>query len=191
MKATSALIGAATLLAASALGQSDVIIKQHAKEIRDQNNVRQGVTSPAPPPQAARPAPTTAAPNPVQQSLAKVRADLTAIQPGSQVTAQQKQQLLKDLLATAQGANKPSSATVTALVEELSTACAQKSLADKDLTRLLTDLAAVLNPANIQPTQMQAIFSDVQAIFQVSGLARKDAIKISDAAKAVAAEARH
>jgi type VI protein secretion system component VasK len=191
MKATFALIGAATLLAAAALAQSDVIIKQHAKEIRDQNNVRQGVTPPAPPPPAARPTPTTAAPNPVQQSLAKVRADLTAIQPGSQVTAQQKQQLAKDLLATAQGANKPSSATVTALAEELSTACAQKSLADKDLTRLLTDLAAVLNPANIQQTQMQAIFSDVQAIFQVSGLARKDAIKISDAAKAVAAEARH
>lgn len=191
MKATYALVSAATLFAASAFAQSDVIIKQHAKEIRDQNNVRQGVTSPAPPPQPATPNPTTAAPNPVQQSLAKVRADITAIQPTSQVTAQQKQQLAKDLLASAQGANKPSSTTVAALAEELSAAFAQKSLSEKDCSRLLTDLAAVLNPANIQQTQMQAILSDIQAVFQVSGVARKDAIKISDAAKAVAAEARH
>jgi hypothetical protein len=127
----------------------------------------------------------------VQQSLAKVRTDLSAIQPGSQVTAQQKQQLAKDLLAASQGANKPSSATVAALAEELSTAVSQKSLAEKDLSRLMTDLAAVLNSSNIQPTQMQAVYSDIQAIFQVSGLARKDAIKVSDAAKAVAAEAHH
>jgi type VI protein secretion system component VasK len=127
----------------------------------------------------------------VQQSVAKVRADLTAIQPNSQVTAQQKQQLAKDLLATAQGANKPSSATIAALAEELSSALVQKPLPDKDRNRLLTDLAAVLNPANIQPTQMQAIFGDIQAIFQVNGIARKDAVKITDAVKAVAAETRH
>jgi hypothetical protein len=64
-------------------------------------------------------------------------------------------------------------------------------LSDKDRNRLLTDLAAVLNSANIQPTQMQAIFGDIQAIFQVNGIARKDALKITDAVKAVAAETRH
>ena len=191
MKTTYALISAATLWAATALAQSDVIIKQHAKEIRDQNNVRQGVTSPRTPAQPANPSAGTPSPTPVQQSLAKVRTDLTAIQPNSQVTALQKQQLAKDLLATAQGANKPSSATVAALAEELSSAFAQKPLSDKDRNRLLTNLAAVLNPANIQPTQMQAIFGDIQAIFQVNGMARKDAVKLTDAVKAVAAETRH
>jgi hypothetical protein len=190
MKATSVLIGAITLLVTSALAQSDVIIKQRAREIRDQNNVRQGVTPPAPTPQAVRASPTTAAPNAVQQSMAKVRADLSAIQPNSSVTAQQKEQIAKDLLAAAQGASKPSSATVTALAGELSAAVAQKSLSEQDLKRLLTDLAAVLNPGSLQPTQLQAVYSDIQAIFQVSGLARKDAVKVSDAAKAVAAEAR-
>jgi hypothetical protein len=191
MKVTYALISAATLLATTALAQSDVIIKQHAKEIRDQNNVRQGVTPPSTPAQPANPSAGTASPTPVQQSIAKVRADLTAIQPNVQVTAQQKQQLAKDLLATAQGENKPSSATIAALAEELSSALAQKPLSDKDRNRLLTDLAAVLNSANIQPTQMQAIFGDIQAIFQVNGIARKDAVKITDAVKAVAAETRH
>jgi hypothetical protein len=95
------------------------------------------------------------------------------------------------LLATAHGANNPSSATIAALAEELSSALVQKPLSDKDRNRLLTDLAAVLNPANIQPTQMQAIFGDIQAIFQVNGIARKDAVKITDAVKAVAAETRH
>ena len=191
MKAPSALTTVVALLAVSAFAQSDVIIKQHAKEIRDQNNVRQGVTPPAAPAQPVRPAATTSSPTPVQQSLAKVRADLAAIRPDSPVTPEQKQQLAKDLLATAQGANKPSSAKVAMLADELSAAVAQKPLSDTDRNRLLTDLAAVLNPANIQPTQMQVIIADVQAIFQVNGLARKDAVKITDAVKAVAAETRH
>ena len=192
MKATPALTTAVALLAASAFAQSDVIIKQRAKEIRDQNNVRQGVTPPAAPAQPARPAAaTSSSPTPVQQSLAKVRADLTAIKLNSTVTPEQKQQLAKDLLATAQGANKPSSAKVATLADELSAAVAQKPLSDTDRNRLLTDLAAVLNPANIQPAQMQTIIADVQAIFQVNGLARKDAVRITDAVKAVAAETRH
>ena len=192
MKAASALTTAFALLAASAFAQSDVIIKQRAKEIRDQNNVRQGVTPPAAPAQPARPAAaTSSSPTPVQQSLAKVRADLTAIKPNSTVTPEQKQQLANDLLATAQGANKPSSAKVATLADELSAAVAQKPLSDTDRNRLLTNLAAALNPANIQPAQMQVIIADVQAIFQVNGLARKDAVKITDAVKAVAAETRH
>jgi hypothetical protein len=48
----------------------------------------------------------------------------------------------------------------------------------------------VLNPANIQSAQMQAIFADIQAIFQVNGLSRKDAMRIADDAKAIAAETK-
>ena len=190
MKITFALIGAFTLLEVSTFAGPDVIIKQRAREIRDQNNVRQGVTPPSQPAQPAAPAATTAPATPVQQGLAKVRADLAAIQPNSPVTAAQKQQLAKDLLATAQGANKPSQATVASLAEDLSAVFAQKPLSDADRNRLLTDLAAVLNPANIQQTQMQAIFADVQAIFQVNGLARKDAVRIAEDVKAIAAETR-
>lgn len=192
MKAAITLMSLAALLAVPVIAGPDVIIKQRAKDIRDQNNVRQGVPPPtaAPQPQPARPAATTASPTPVQQSLARVRADLAAIKPNSQVTAEQKQQLAKDLLATAQGVNKPSYATVAALANELSAALAQKPLSDTSRNRLLTDLAAVLNPTNIQPTQMQAIVSDVQAIFQANGMTHKDAARISDAAKAVAAETR-
>jgi hypothetical protein len=193
MKTVLSLVGAATLVAGSVFAGPDVIIKQRAQEIRDQNNVRQGVT---PPGQAASPSQPSApsassAPSPVlQQSLAKVRADLAALKPNSPVTPQQKLQLKNDLLASAQGAGKPSSATISVLADSLSAAFTQSAFPDKDRDRLVSRLAAVLNPANIQSAQMDAIYADVQAIFQANGLTRKDAVKIVDQVKAVGAETR-
>jgi len=193
MKTVLSLVGAATLVAGSVFAGPDVIIKQRAKEIRDQNNVRQGVTSPghaASPSQPSAPS-ASSAPSPVlQQSLAKVRADLAAFKPNSPVTPQQKLQLKNDLLASAQGAGKPSSATISVLADSLSAAFTQSAFPDKDRDRLVSRLAAVLNPANIQSAQMDAIYADVQAIFQANGLTRKDAVKIVDQVKAVGAETR-
>jgi hypothetical protein len=193
MKAIFALLGAATLLANGAIAQSDIIIKKRAQEIRDQNNVRQGVAPPSqprPPSQPAAPSTPNAPATVLQQNLAKVRADLAAVQANSTVTAAQKQQLTKDLLASARGTRQPSSATVGALAESLLAALAQKPLSEASRSRLVSNLAAVLNPANIQPSQMQAIFADIQAIFQANGMARKDAVKIVDQVKAVGAETK-
>lgn len=193
MKRLLALIGVATLTAGSVIAQSDVIIKQRAKEIRDQNNVRQGVTTPSqatPPSQPSAPS-ASSAPSPLlQQNLAKVRADLAAFKPNSPVTLQQKQQLKSDLLASAQGASKPSVATISVLTDSLAAAFTQTAFADKDRDRLVSRLAAVLNPARIQPAQMEAIYADIQATFQANSMARKDAVKIVDQVKAVGAETR-
>ena len=194
MKTVLALIGAATLTTGSVFAGPDVIIKKRAQEIRDQNNVRQGVAPPAQPARpATTPAPTAAtaaSPTPIQQSIARLRADLTAIKANSQVSAEQKQQIAKDLIGVAQGAKKPSAPTAANLADSLAAAFAEKPLADKDCSRLLSDLAAVLNPANIQAAQMQAIYADIQAIFQANGMARKDAMKIVDQVKAVGAETK-
>lgn len=182
------MIGAAALVAGSAFAGPDVIIKQRALELRDQNNVQQGVTPPSQPPPPATSPGTSASPTPIQQSIAKLRADLTAIKANSPATAQQKQQIAADLIAAAQGANKPSQPTAASLANSLAGAFAEKPLEDKDCRRLLSDLAAVLNPAKIQAAQMQAIYADIQAIFQANGMARKEAVKIVDQVKAVAAE---
>ena len=193
MRTAFALLGAAALLTGSAFAQSDVIIKKRAQEIRDQNNVRQGVAPPSQPRQPAQPAtkPATAAsPTPVQQGITKLRADLMAIKANSPVTAAQKQQIAKDLIAAARGARKPSPATADNLANSLAAAFAEKPLAEKDCSRLLSDLAAVLNPANIQPSQMQAIHADIHAIFQANGMARKDAVKIVDQVKAIGTETK-
>jgi hypothetical protein len=193
MKSALALLAAATLLAGAAFAQSDVIIKKRAQEIRDQNNVRQGVAAPS---QSRQPSQPTASSSPtapttlLQQNLAKVRSDLAAIHANAAITPAQKQQLTKDLLACAQGSSKPSSATVAALAESLLAASAQKPLSDASRSRLVSNIAAVLNPANIQASQMQAVYADIQAIFQANGMARKDAVKIADQVKAVGAEAR-
>ena len=121
-------------------------------------------------------------------SVVVLRADLTGIKANPPVTAAQKEQLAKDLMAVAQGGSKPSQATAANLANGLAAAFAEKPLADKECSRLLSDLAAVLNPAKIQATQMQAIHNDIQAIFQNNGVARKDAIKLMDQVKAVGAE---
>jgi len=187
------MIGAATLMAGS-LFADPIIVKQRALELRNQNNVRQGVTSPSQPASPAQPAqsaPTSgasASPTPIQQCIARLRADLTAIKANVPATAEQKQQIAKDLIAVAQGASKPSQSTAADLATGLAAAFAEKPLADKDCSRLLSDLAAVLNPAKIQASQMQAIYADIQAIFQANGMARKDAVKLTDQVKAVGAE---
>jgi hypothetical protein len=193
MKKAFAMIGAATLVAGS-LFADPIIVKQRALELRNQNNVRQGVTSPSQPAQPAQPAQlaptpgTSASPTPIQLSIARLRADLTAIKANSPATAEQKQKIAGDLMATAQGASKPSQTTASNLANGLAAAFAEKPLADKDCSRLLSDLAAVLNPAKIQASQMQAIYADIQAIFQANGMARKDAVKLTDQVKAVGAE---
>ena len=191
MKTVFALIGASALVASSVFGQADVIIKKRALEIRNQNNVQQGVAAPSQPVQPGQPAAPAAssAPSPLlQQNLAKVRADLAAFKPNSPVTPQQKLQLKNDLLASAQGAGKPSPATISVLADSLSAAFTQTAFPDKDRDRLVSRLAAVLNPARIQPAQMQAIYDDVQAIFQANGMARKEAVKIVDQVKVIGAE---
>lgn len=191
MKAAFALIVIVGFLAGSVIAGPEGVLKR-ARETRDQNNVRQDLppqkppSPPTPPSQSSAPAPSTL----LQQSLARVRADLAAIQANSPVTATQKQQLAKDLLASAQGASKPSAATVAALADSLASALARKPLPESSRNRLVSDLAAVLNPANIQPAQMQAIHNDIQAIFQANGMARSDAVKLVDQVKAVAAETR-
>ena len=192
MKIALGLMGMAALLAANAYADP-IIVKQRALEIRNQNKVRQGIDAPAPAAKAAQPAattPTSTAPNAVQQSREKLRSDLTAIKAGSAVTATQKQQIAKDIVALAHGGKKPSDATAANLANSLAAAYANKPLSERDCSRLLSDLAAVLNPANIQPAQMQSVHNDIQAIFQSNGMARSDAVKLVDQVKAVGAEVR-
>ena len=186
MKSMFILVTAASLLTVNAFAAgSEAIIKQRAKELRDQNNVRQGVPPPAPPVQKAANQNTAQAP--ALTPNAKLQVDLAAIKPNAQVTPEQKQKLTSDLMALAQG-KKPSLGAANKLATDMSTALAQKTLSEGARSRLVQDLNAAFNPANIQALQMQDIVSDVQAVFQTAGVARKDAVTIADNVKAIAAE---
>jgi hypothetical protein len=191
MKLMFVLMSASGLLVLNTLAAgSEAIIKQRAKELSNQNNVQQGVPPPSQSP-AAAPKPAAAAPStPLtpQQALAKLQTDLAAVKVNSTVTPAQKQQLARDFTLLAQGSRKPSPAAANKLAEDMSAALAQKSLTEGTRSRLAQNLNAVLNPGNISASQMQEIVSDVQAIFQVSGLPRKDAVAIADSVKAIGAE---
>jgi len=181
---------AGSLVAHNVLGAgSEAIIKQRAKDLSDQNNVRQGVTPPSQqPPAAPKPATTTPTTLTPQQALAKLQTDLAAIKVNSAVTPTQKQQLARDFALVAQGTRKPSPAAANKLAEDMSAALAQKPLTEGTRSRLAQNLNAALNPGNYSASQMQDIVSDVQAIFQVAGLSRKDAVAIADSVKAIASD---
>lgn len=182
-------VSAVALLAASALAGPEQIIKERAKELRNQNNVRQGVAAPTPAPGApAGSTAVTATPVPSQQNMTAVQNDLAGIQTGTQITALHKQKLARDLIAAAQTSGKPSEPTALRAAGDLLAACAEKALPAASRTRLVSELDAILNPGKYPQAKLDAIFTDIQAIFQANGLKRADALTISDGLKILSAE---
>lgn len=186
MKSTFPWAGAALLLASSALAGPDYIIKQRAKELSNENNVRQGV---APPTQPTQPTPTPsqpAAPT-LTPALAGFQTGLGTITAGAQVSAEQKQRLSQQIVASALGA-KPSLATASKFTEQVTAASAEKPLSATSRARLVQELDAVLNPGKYPQAKLDGIFSDVQAIFQENGLNRMKAVALADSVKAMSWE---
>lgn len=188
MKTTLPLLGLGVIITVNALAGPEVIIRERAKELRDQNNVRQGVAPPTvanQPPQSP-PAPSAPALSP---ALVRFQATLAAIKSDIAPAPEQKQKLAQDLLLSAQG-SKPSAAAVDKLVEDLSLAFAEKPLSSTSRARLMLELDAVLNPGKYPQAKLEGIFTDVQAIFQENGLARSRAVVISSDVKRIADEIR-
>jgi hypothetical protein len=186
MKAAIVILGA-WLLAASAFGGAETIIRERAKELRNQNNVRQGVPPPTQPAPGAPPANPAAAQPAQSQALVKLQSDLAAITANSSVTATQKQRIALDLMAVAQGA-RPSLAAATKFAEDVSAAFSEKPLSATSRNRFVQELDALLNPGKYPQAKPDGIFADVQAIFQENGLKRSKAVELSDKVKELAAE---
>ena len=164
MKIPLVLVAIATLLTQIVLADSSSIIKQRAKELVNENNVRQGV---APPTQAPS-APNTAAPAPPPQSpnVARLNADLAALKADVPATAEQKQKLAQDLLAVAETGTKPTADSANAMAETLAAAFNQKPLSSEHRGRLVTEIDAVLNPSKYPQAKMEGIFADVLETIQ-------------------------
>ncbi len=186
MKSTFLLFGAALLLTCSAQAGPDYIIKQRAKELSNENNVRQGV---APPTQPTQPAPATARPAAptLSPALAGFQTGLGAINAGSTVSAEQKQRLTQQVVAGALGA-KPSAATASKFTEQVTAASVEKPLSATSRARLVQELDAVLNPGKYPGAKLDGIFNDIQAIFQENGLTRMKAVALADSVKAMSTE---
>jgi hypothetical protein len=175
-------------------------IKRRARELSDQNNVRQGVTPPSQPP-AKQPAITATAPavarssppTPTaaqQQNLARLTADLASLKPGTAPTPEQKQKLTGDVATAVRGTNKPTTPAVTKFVNSLAEALREKGLSPAEQNRLAQNIEAVLNSERMAAAQFEAIIADVQAILQVNGAKRNLAASAANDLKAVGAELR-
>lgn len=173
-----------------AWGQYGQAIKR-AKETANQNNVRQGVPSPAQPQPGTPPAPGTAPTNTVTQAqtLAALQSELAGFKPGTAVTEAQKQQFTITL-AKAARSNKPSLGTVKKFVDSLSSALANASLTDEQRTRLAGDIDATLNSRSLSATTFDKTIDDAQAILQVGSVPRSTALSVAADLKAIGAEVR-
>lgn len=192
MKPKSILAVVVLLMAANALGAgSENIIKQRAKDLRDQNNARQGVPPPANPvapanstaPASSRPVPA----QPANPALPKLQATFESVKRDSTITDQLKSQACADLLAVAQG-RKPSEATTGRLAQEMLSALAEKPLESKRLARVVQNLGVILNAGKSSPAKVDDAVFTMEATFQAEGLARAKAAAIAKTAKLVADE---
>ncbi|MEY4387764.1 MAG: hypothetical protein RLY20_3047 [Verrucomicrobiota bacterium] len=170
---------------AHAQGAAGAIAKQRAKEVVNQNNVRQGIGAPAAPSQ-----PPTAQPGQPQRPdpVAKIKADIAAISGNSAVSVEQKKQLTTDILACARGSKKPALATVEKFSAGLAEAIAGKSVESGAQSRLAADINLAVNSASLPAQRTTEVGDDVQAILQNAGLTRGAAVNVTSHLKAVMTE---
>lgn len=188
MRITFAVFAATSLFSTLLHADPGVIIRERAKELRDQNNVRQGVAAPTQPnqPAAAASASAPAAPT-LSSGLLRFNTEINAIKTDSTVTPDQQQKLAQDLVAGAQGP-KPSLATASRLAADVSAAFTEKPLSPTSRARFVQELDAVFNPIKYPMAKLDGILKDIQAIFQENGLARSKALVIANDVKAISDE---
>src|ERR1043166_219828 len=177
------LVGIAVFVGASAsaqVGGAGPIAKQRAREQVNQSNVRQGAVAPVQP-QQPPPAATTP---PVQNvSLTRLQTALANYKSDGTFTPQLKQRFTNDLFAAALS-TKPAPAAASTLREDMSLVRVGKPLSATSRSRLATELDAGLNPSKYPQAKIQAIYDDIQAIFQETGADRKQAVAIVEDVKA-------
>lgn len=186
MRFAFALLALASGLATIAYADPAVIIRERAKELRDQNNVRQGIAAPTQPNQPAA-VPASPAVPAISAGLQRFNTRVAEIHADAMVSAEQKQGLAQDLVAGAQGP-RPSLLSAMKLATDITAAFAEKPLSPAGRSRLVRDLDAVLNPGKYPMAKPDGIIRDVQAIFQENGLARAKAVVIADDVKKLADE---
>jgi hypothetical protein len=166
---------------AAAQGAAAVTVKQRAKEVVNQSNVRQGVNTPAAP--VASPADGTSpaaqvAAAAVQAAVSQVAGALTQLKGPGAVTGEKKAALVRALQAAARGPQKPAETQLNDVVEALAGCLPGTVLEETELRRLATDLYALVNSATLSADRTRQILEDVQAILQVGGVRRAQALDV-------------
>lgn len=179
MKKFSVIAVLLALLSVEATAQMDQV-KRRARDLSNQNNVRQGVPPPVQvPPRAAQPvvSRTVVATNSATlqaRNVAKIQKDLAAMKTSSVASDGQKQQLVIDITGCARG-TKPGLTSVKAFVDSLAGVLPDGTVTPEHQSRLAQNIEAVTNSKEFSPVQYDAILADVKATLEVAGIKRKAA----------------
>jgi len=157
----------ATFSASAQIGV-DAIAKQRARDVANQNNNRtMEMQRQAAQPTQTAPAVSATPLTPGQQAYSAFQAQL--FQVNSNSTPDVKDKLAADMGNVAQGANKPSQATLSKLSEHLMAAINESKLTTARKTRLAQEVSVLLNSANTPPAQKQAMMDDVKSTLKTAG----------------------
>ena len=159
--------------------QSDMIIKQRAKDLRNANDAQvraqDGRDTPAPANQAPVPAPAPPPPPPSQaeielkQNLDKLQTDLVAIKPGAPAGDEVKQMLQVDFLTLVKGSVRPSTNNLNKLAEDLAAALSGAS-SPREQGQLAQAINAVVNSSMSTPAKAQPFVVVAQTSLKSSGV---------------------
>lgn len=180
--------------ASSVFAGPESIIKQRAKDLRDQNNARQGVQPAQPQPAPAVRTPALAQPQvmapatPQQAASARLQSDMNAIKSGRPVTQDQKDNLARSMVGAVNGPNKLSLTTADKAANSLAAALNEKLLTNALRNRVLQNVQGLLTGHNMGAEQTQATIADVQKSLEGAGVSSAAAASVASDLKLVAAE---
>jgi hypothetical protein len=172
MNRAAILFAVGVLAGVSAFAGPEQIIKQRAKDVRDQNNAAQGVpppqAQPAPPPAAARPAVAS----PSQVAASHLQSSLNSIKANSKVTDEQREQLALSLMGDATGPNKLSVGTANNLARSLSAALSEKLLTTALRNKLTQNVHVLLNAQGMNTAQSKGMIEELQKSLETAGVSQ-------------------
>jgi hypothetical protein len=174
----------------AAFAQSDMIIKQRARNLANAGNGPQEAPPPgAPPAPAPPPAPP---PSPAEQemkrNLDKLEADLVGIKSGVDVSTDQKQTLQTDVETLARGSVKPSPASLSKLTEDISTALSATNISTQNRGQLAQAVNVVVNSSMTTSAQAQSFVGVAETSLRSSGVDDTTVQTVSDDLKAILTE---
>lgn len=182
-----------------ARGQSDVIIKQRAKALRDANDAQvraqdgRDTPPPANPPAAPAPAPAPASPPSqvdldLKQNLEKLQTDLSNLKPGSQAGDDLKKTLQADFATLAKGSVRPSATNLDKLATDLAEALSAPDVSARELGQLAQAVNVVVNSSMVTTAQAQSFLVVAQTALKSSRVPDAAGEKVAADLKAILAE---
>ena len=162
----------------SVRAQSDMIIKQRAKNLQNTANQQPGDAAPAAPAPPSTPAPA-APPPPVvsavsaqlKENLNTLAADLTTMKSSAVLTNEMKQSLEADFVTLAVGSVRPSAASLTNLADDLCAALSGQNLSSSDRGQLAQAINGVVNSSLFSAAQAKNFVTVAQTSLKSGGVA--------------------